>query len=102
MGSNPTLSAIRLLGGAALLEEPVRRAWQAQVLAQGGAFVLAAEQAAALQLRHYLVHEVVQPGLVYEVANEVDKILDKVLKQGAGSLTSREKELMNKYSKMKH
>jgi hypothetical protein len=36
-----------------------------------------------------------------EVAVEVDRILDKVLRTGAESLTDREKELMNKYSKMK-
>ena len=41
-------------------EEAVGRPRQAEVLAQGGAFVFAAEEAAPLQLRHDLVDEVVQ------------------------------------------
>jgi hypothetical protein len=42
-------------------EKPVLRARQSQILAQCGAFILAAEQAAPLQLRHDAVDEVVEP-----------------------------------------
>src|SRR5690349_14313408 len=43
-----------------ILEEAVLRARQAEVLAQRPAFVLAAEEAAALQLRHHAVDEIVE------------------------------------------
>ena len=42
-------------------EEAVLRARQAEILAQGRAFVFAAEEAAALQLRHDPVDEIVEP-----------------------------------------
>jgi membrane associated rhomboid family serine protease len=38
---------------------------------------------------------------VVHLETEVDRILDKVLKQGAGSLTRQEQELMQRYSKSK-
>jgi membrane associated rhomboid family serine protease len=38
---------------------------------------------------------------VVNIEHEVDRILDKVLKKGAGSLTREEQELMQQYSKMK-
>lgn len=37
-----------------------------------------------------------------ELVNQVDRILDKVLKQGVESLTPEEKRIMDRYSKMKH
>src|SRR5262249_3101035 len=43
------------------LEEPVARARQAEILAQGLALVVAAEDAAPLQLWHHLVDKVVEP-----------------------------------------
>src|SRR5215471_6220661 len=48
------------LSEAALFEETVLGAWQAQILAQGLAFVFSAEEAAALQFGHDLVDEIVQ------------------------------------------
>lgn len=38
---------------------------------------------------------------VTELSAEVDRILDKILKEGLGSLTAQEQELMRRYSKMK-
>lgn len=37
----------------------------------------------------------------HDLSQEVDRILDKILKQGVGSLTPEEQELMRRYSKMK-
>ena len=37
-----------------------------------------------------------------ELAKEVDRILEKVLREGARSLTPEEQEIMQKYSKRKH
>ena len=56
--------------------------------------------------RHQRMKQAYKPGVELhevtdEVAHEVDRILDKILKEGVGSLSSREKELMNKYSRMK-
>lgn len=47
--------------------------------------------------RHAVKHQL----RVVNMENEVDRILDKVLKQGAGSLTRQEQELMQRYSKSK-
>src|SRR5688572_2580335 len=47
---------------AALAGEAVDRTLEAKVFAQGLALVLEAEQAAALELRHDQLHEVVEPG----------------------------------------
>lgn len=47
--------------------------------------------------RHAAKHQI----RVVNMETEVDRILDKVLKQGAGSLTRQEQELMQKYSKSK-
>lgn len=47
--------------------------------------------------RHAVRHQL----RVVNMESEVDRILDKVLKQGAGSLTRQEQELMQKYSKSK-
>src|SRR5712671_808157 len=44
-----------------LLEKPVCRPRQAEILAQRLALVVAPEDAAALQLRHHAVDEVVEP-----------------------------------------
>src|SRR5215813_3126050 len=44
-----------------VLEETVLRPRQAEVLAQGLALVLAAEDAAALQLGHHPVDEIIEP-----------------------------------------
>jgi membrane associated rhomboid family serine protease len=38
---------------------------------------------------------------LHELSREVDRILDKILKEGVGSLTKEEQELMRRYSKMK-
>lgn len=38
---------------------------------------------------------------IHDLSEEVDRILDKILKQGMESLTSEERELMRRYSKMK-
>jgi membrane associated rhomboid family serine protease len=37
-----------------------------------------------------------------DLVKEVDRILEKVLKEGAESLTPKERELMERYSKLKH
>jgi membrane associated rhomboid family serine protease len=37
-----------------------------------------------------------------DLVTEVDRILDKVLKDGVESLTAREKEVMDRYTKLKH
>jgi membrane associated rhomboid family serine protease len=37
-----------------------------------------------------------------ELVKEVDRILEKVLREGADSLTAKERELMDRYSKLKH
>ena len=37
-----------------------------------------------------------------ELVREVDQILEKILKQGADSLTPHEKKIMERYSRMKH
>src|SRR5580692_7962044 len=44
-----------------ILEEPVLRSRQAEMIAQGGAFVIAAEQAAYLQFRDDARDKVVEP-----------------------------------------
>lgn len=46
-------------------------------------------------------HEEKGRARVQDLESEVDRILDKVLKQGAGSLTRSEQELMQRYSKSK-
>jgi hypothetical protein len=38
---------------------------------------------------------------MHELSEEVDRILDKILKEGMESLTPEERELMRRYSKMK-
>lgn len=38
---------------------------------------------------------------LHELSEEVDRILDKILKEGVTSLTAEEQELMRRYSKMK-
>ena len=43
------------------LKEPVLRPRQAEIFAQGPALILGAEDAAALQLGHHLVDEIVEP-----------------------------------------
>src|SRR3954449_8924208 len=60
-GSRP-LDGPQGLGSSSVLEEPVLRPWQTEILAQRLALILGAENAAPLQLRHHLVDEVVEPG----------------------------------------
>ena len=37
-----------------------------------------------------------------DLVSEVDRILDKVSQKGADSLTSKEKDIMNRYTRMRH
>ncbi len=53
--------ASRDASAAAFGEEPVLRPRQAEVLAQGLALVFAPEDAAALQLRHHAIGEILEP-----------------------------------------
>ncbi len=46
--------------------------------------------------------KVVLHELTDDLALEVDRILDKILKQGVDALSSKEKEIMERYSKLKH
>jgi membrane associated rhomboid family serine protease len=57
------------------------------------------------KVRH-LVQRKRKPVIFHEVTDdlvkEVDRILEKVLREGAESLTPKERELMQRYSKLKH
>ena len=47
--------------------------------------------------RPVVFHEVTE-----QMVKEVDRILEKILRDGVGSLTPKEKEIMDRYSKLKH
>ncbi len=57
-------------------------------------------------LRRTPIYRRKKPVVFHEVTDdlvkEVDRILDKILKQGVESLSPKEKEIMERYSKLKH
>jgi len=59
--------------------------------------VVAFKSASQAHKSHVTLHEVSD-----DLVSEVDRILDKVSRKGAESLTSKEKDIMSRYTRMRH
>jgi len=96
-GRNAALTSIAHLGG--MLFGYLYVKFGSEIERHGSRFVDHFGSLAAFKRKKtgVTLHEVTN-----DLVSEVDRILDKVSRQGSDSLTPKEKEIMNRYTKMRH